>query len=103
MLRRVLLSSILVVIGTKEISRLYVLCFTQMSLPRLSVSASFLVGSLIQVAASGVGNSMMNPPFLSWIRALILRDSPPISCRLISAFWIMSFISLHGVSPLSRG
>ena len=73
------------------ISRLYVLSFTWTLLPRLSVSMSFLVGSLTQVATSGVDSSIMKPPFLSWTMALIFRDGPLISCRPISAFCIGNY------------
>jgi len=59
----VVLSSVLVVMGTKGISRLYVLSFTRTLPPRLSVRISFLIGSLTQSAASAEAISATNPPF----------------------------------------
>ena len=96
----VVLSSVLVVMGTKGISRLYVLSFTRTLPPRLSVRISFLIGSLTQSAASAEAISATNPPFRIRVIALSCSDGPSGPCMFISAFCNACAISPRGVSSL---
>ena len=71
MSHKVGLSSTLIVIGMKGIRRLYVLSLMCMLPLRLSVSISFLIGSVTQAAASAEAISIMYPPFLRLMRVFI--------------------------------
>jgi len=64
---------------------------------------SFLDGSLIQLTASALGSSSTSPPFLSLVRALILREGVELSSRGVSACWRNLITSFLGVSSLMLG